>query len=228
MKKTLCALAVLSTTSLPVMAAGVDIKVVGTIEPTACTLSLPTGASIDYDVIDPSLLSATAFTPLAEKQIDITLSCDAPAKMGLMAVNGRPATMAGATEGLSGAGRAPVSLFGSTTTDGVGLGLDGTDKIGGYGIRLVPGTVTTDTDPADVITKGSAESVWAKSPTGTLYESTKLRHTSWAAPGTVIPVAFKAMTGKIGVQAYINKKADLDVTKSIILNGLTTLELVYL
>lgn len=227
MKKTLCALAVLSTVSLPVFAAGVDVKVIGTIEPAACTLSLPAGATVDYGVIDPSILEASTYTRLAEKQIDIALSCDAPAKMGLMAVNGRLATMAGATEGVSGAGRAPLTLFGANT-DGAGLGLDGSDKIGGYAIRLAPGTVQADSTNVDVISKGAAATSWTKNSTGSMYLSTEKRHVSWATTGTTTPVAFKDMTAKLGVEAYINKKSELDLSKQIKLDGLTTIELVYL
>ena len=228
MKKTLCALAVLATTSLPVLAAGVDVNVKGTIEPTACTLDLPAGAKIDYDVIDPTTLDATSYTLLAEKEIDITLSCDSPVKMGLMAVNNRPATMAGVTEGPSGAGTAPVNLFGATKQDGAGLGLDGTDKIGGYGIRLKQGSVTADSTRVDVIVKGEAASSWIKSASGVMYNVSERQHLSWAKTGTLTPIAFTNMAGKISAQAYINKKSELDLSKQVLLNGLTTLELVYL
>lgn len=228
MKKRLCALAVLATTSLPVLAADVDVNVKGTIEPTACALTLPASANIDYGVIDPTTLNGTNYTLLAEKEIDISLSCDSPVKMGLMAVNNRPATMAGVTEGPSGAGTAPVNLFGATNQDGAGLGLDGSDKIGGYGVRLKQGSVTADGAAVDVIVKGAAASTWIKSASGVLYNRTERQHLSWAKTGTVIPIAFENMAGKIAAQAYINKKSELDLSKPVVLDGLTTLELVYL
>ena len=227
MKKTICALTILSAVSLPAMAA-VDVIVTGTITPAACTLNLPGLKTIDYGKISPTLLDATNYTKLGEQQIDIALKCDALAKMGLKVVNKRPNTMAGVTEGVSGAGRAPVSLFGVTSTDGAGLGEADSKKIGGYGVRLVPGSIQVDANSVDVISKGAGETAWVKNDTGSMYLATKERHVSWATTKTVVPVAFEEMTAKLGVEAYINKKSELDLSKDITLDGLTTIELVYL
>lgn len=228
MKKALCVLAVLSSTSLPVLAAGVDVVVTGTIEPTACTLSLPGSATVDYDVIDPSTLNGTDYSVLLAKKIDIALSCDAPAKMGLTAVNGRPSTLAGAAEGASTAGVMPATIFGSKTLAGVGLGLDGVDKIGGYGIRMNASDMSVDGKPVDIIAKAASASTWTKLVSADMYLTTEKRHISWASTGTLTPAAFENMTAKLEVQAYINKKSELDLSKSIKLDGMTTIELVYL
>jgi hypothetical protein len=42
------------------------------------------------------------------------------------------------------------------------------------------------------------------------------------------PDAIKNVTIDLKVQAYINKASELDLTKPVILDGLTTLELIYL
>ena len=42
------------------------------------------------------------------------------------------------------------------------------------------------------------------------------------------PAAFKNLTINLTVQAYINKASELDLTKPVILDGLSTIELVYL
>ena len=226
MKKTLCALTMLSATSVPVMAAGLDLTVGGTIDPVACALSLPGGTTVNYGVIDPSLLSVTSYTTLQEIQINIALNCSAPTKMALKAVNRRPGTMAGVSEDGNGISRAPVSLFSASDTDGVGLGVDGSKKIGGYGLRLAPGTLTVDGKTVDLIRYGTP--AWVPTASGSLYVQNEVRFVSWANPGTVIPIAFQSMAGKIGVQAYINKKSELDLNNVIKLDGLTALELVYL
>ncbi|KFD14546.1 hypothetical protein GSMA_02017 [Serratia marcescens subsp. marcescens ATCC 13880] len=41
-------------------------------------------------------------------------------------------------------------------------------------------------------------------------------------------MAFTTVAGKLGVQAYITKTSELDLSKPINLDGLTSLELVYL
>lgn len=228
MKKTLCALVVLSTTSLPVMAEKVDITVSGSITPVACKMNLPASGVLDYGTISPSVLHATDYTVLEEMQLNLVISCPALVKAGVKAINGREGTMAGTTEGSSNAGRVPAAIFGSTSTDGVGLGQEGDTKIGGYGIRLVPGTLIADSMPVEPISKGSGDATWVQNSTGSLYDSTKTRETTWATTGSVTPVEFRTMSATIGIQAYINKQADLDFTKDLKLNGQTTLELVYL
>lgn len=228
MIKNTLALLVFSGLSLPVMAAGLDLNVAGTIEPVACTLLLPGGNAIDYNVINPVSLKENDFTLLSEKEINIELNCAAPVKIALMALNKRPNSMAGSTEGPSGSGTAPVNLWGSTNQDGAGLGLDGSAKIGGYGIRLKQGEVTADGVNVDVLVRGAAASAWIKSGSGVMYNRGEKQHISWGKSGTLFPIAFQNMAGKLNVQAYINKKSALDMSRLIMLDGMTTLEMVYL
>ncbi|AZD55534.1 Beta-fimbriae probable major subunit [Pseudomonas chlororaphis subsp. aurantiaca] len=225
-----CALAVLSTLSTSAFAESVDVRVIGTITPTACTPTLSGGGTIDYGAINPNTLSATAYTVLPERQLDFSITCDAPAKVALRAINGRPASLAGATEGAQSAGRAPVNLFNLTAVGSVGLGLDGTSMIGGYGIRIAPDTVTADGIAVTSLRSLLTGTTWtADAYAGILYDpANAIRITSWGATGTTTPIAFTTLAGKLGVQAYINHSSNLDLTKPVALNGLTTIELVYL
>ncbi|MGK8936242.1 hypothetical protein ACRS85_26935 [Pluralibacter gergoviae] len=43
-----------------------------------------------------------------------------------------------------------------------------------------------------------------------------------------MPVAFKTLTGTLNVQAVINKGAELDLSKAVNLDGLSTIQLYYL
>ncbi|WP_139319892.1 DUF1120 domain-containing protein, partial [Serratia marcescens] len=61
-KKTTCALAVLATNSTAVMAESIDVKVIGTITPTACKPNFGGGGTIDYGNIQPASLSNDTFT----------------------------------------------------------------------------------------------------------------------------------------------------------------------
>lgn len=234
MQKTICALAVLATTSLPALAESVDVRVIGTINPTACTPTLSGLGTIDYGTIKPNELNNDTYTVLDEKQIDFTITCDAPAKMAITAVNGRPDTVAGATEGAGGAAIAPegVTLFGTGgDTAVVGLGVDGTTKIGGYGVRIDNSTVTADGESVTTLNSSlgtSGDELWGTSAAGGLYHPTVHRAVSWGAAGTRFPTAFTTLNGKLGVQAYINHASELDLTKPVRLDGLTTIELVYL
>lgn len=227
----LIALALMAAFSTQSMAASIDVKVIGTIAPVACTPTLSGGGTVDYGKISTSLLSSTTYSLLEEKKIDFAITCEAPVKMAVKAINGRPTTIAGAVEGASGFGNAPVSGFFGTTTSGTtsvaGLGLASEKKIGGYALRIDPTSVTTDEAKADLITSTS-NNAWTKSTLGSLVSTASTIQTTWAKVGTATPVAFTTMSGKLGVQAYINKLSELDLTADITLDGLTTLELVYL
>ncbi|WBF46151.1 DUF1120 domain-containing protein [Serratia rubidaea] len=229
MQQSVCALAVLAATTLPAMAESVDVRVIGTITPAACTPTLSGGGTVDYGAINPATLSAADYTLLPEHQLDFTITCDAPAKLALRAINGRPNTLAGGTEGVGGYGVSPVQLLGSANVRAAGLGLDGADKIGGYGMALRGDTVTADGNPVVSLVSSNRGAAWGVSAGGEIGGAAVADNwRSWGATGTTTPVAFENLTGQISVQAYLNHASALDLTKPVALDGLTTLELVYL
>jgi hypothetical protein len=229
-QKTVCALAVLSATALPALAESVDIRVVGTITPTACTPVLAGGGTVDYGNIQPSSLAKDTYTTLDEKQVDFSITCDAPAKVAIKATSQRGNSAVSQADGSLGiVSTSGNTLFAATGVAAYGLGLDGAKGIGGYGLRLAPGTMMADGVAVDSIQATGNTTSWSKTTLGSLIGTpTSIRYSTWAATGTATPIAFTTLTGKLGVQAYINKASELDLTKPIALDGLTTLELVYL
>jgi len=230
LKKSACALALLAATSTSAFA--IDVRVIGSITPAACTPTLSGGGTVDYGVIRPAELTDDAYTTLPVKTLAFAITCDAPAKVALRAINGRPDTAAGVI-GTGGSGpsdgRAPVDIFGMDFVGVVGLGLDGTDKVGGYGIRITQDSVTADSNSVDSLRQTEGGSVWSGDAyAGILYDPGFSRFTSWAETGTLLPVAFENLTGELAVQAYINHASELDLSKPINFEGLTTIELVYL
>lgn len=237
LQKTACALAVLAVTTTSVFAAdSVDIKVTGTIKPAACTPTITGGGTIDYGNIGLNTLSATDYTPLPEKQVDFSITCDAPAKIALKATNGRPGTAAGAPDGVGGFGESPVGLFTDATGKGwgvAGLGTAEGKNIGGFGMRLAAGTVKATVNDVEKevfsITSADGGITWSTSRMGNLQRSDVVGLASWGATSDdKTPVALTTLSGKLGVQAYINKTSELHPTGEIKLDGLSTIELVYL
>ncbi|MBV6693995.1 DUF1120 domain-containing protein [Serratia quinivorans] len=228
MQKTACALALLSTLSMQAWADSVDISVIGTITPAACTPTISGGGVIDYKTIDPATLSADAYTVLAEHTADFSISCTAPARIALKAVNGRANTLAGATEGTGGFGTSPVSILGHTW-GAAGLGLNGEAKIGGFTAMYDTSTLVADDVSIIALYQNAVtgSNAWRAS-TGDLFGVSSTQLTSFAASGTTTPIAFENLTGKLRVQAYINKTSELDLTSAVTLDGLATLELVYI
>lgn len=225
---TACTLAVLATSSLTAMAASVDVRVIGTITPAACTPILGGGGAIDYQTIDPATLSATDYTVLPVKSVAISITCEAPAKLAIRALNGRPGTVAGATEGVSGAAKAPAVLFDVDNSAVVGLGLDGDDKIGGYALRLAAGSLLDEVAVDNISRTDMGQWTTVGSPTLYSYSGVE-RNVTWAtAGGAATPLEFTTFSGVLEAQAYLNKRSELDLTKPITLDGMTTIELVYL
>lgn len=228
-KQTACALAVLATSSAAMAAESLDIKVIGTITPAACVPTLSGGGTIDYGTIPPDSLKQDAFTTLDEKQINFTITCDAPTKVAVTAKSGRGASAVQQSNGsLVDMSTGNNGMFDGINISAVGLGLDGDKGIGGYGLRLAIGTMVADGTPVDSIQSDGNTTSWSKAQTGSMFSSTSQRYVSWAASGTLEPVAFTTLTGKLGAQAYINKASELDLTKPVQLDGLSTLTLVYL
>ncbi|WP_237391099.1 DUF1120 domain-containing protein [Dryocola clanedunensis] len=231
MKKTLCALAMMAATASAFAADSVDVKVIGTISPAACAPTLGGGGTVDYGTIPANTLAADDYTVLSLKSMNLTITCDAPAKLAIHAVNGRPGTSAGVTEtGPMNSGYAPVDLFSNHLTPIVGLGTDGSaNDIGGYGIQFTDGSVTADGNAVDVLYKSTAEGDNTfNSGNAEFYSDKYDRLISWGATGTTTPVSFTTLSGTMEIQAYLNKASELDLTKEVQLDGLTTIELVYL
>ncbi|HDS5479450.1 TPA: DUF1120 domain-containing protein [Serratia liquefaciens] len=229
---TACALAVLTITSLPSYAKDIEVKVAGTITPSGCTPTLSGDGAIDYGMIKSDSLTLDAYTTLEQKKLTLTIICDAPVKLALEAKNGRPNTLAGvATEdAISGAALSPVGrLNGSRAAPAVvGLGLSNSARIGGYAIHFGSGV------GAISITRKGEAGKWTNgngdSGEDNFYSIGVKRQLSWMKAWGSIPEpdAIKNVTIYLKVQAYINKASELDLTKPVILDGLTTLELIYL
>ena len=219
----------------PGQAETIELGITGALIPTACTPTLGGGGVIDYGLIAAEMLSATAFTALPVKQISFSITCDAPAQIAIKALNGRVGSLAGPTEtGWNGVALNPVPLFGATGVPVVGLGLDDTRKIGGYALRAVSGTFIADGVAVDNLfrrTTGAVPTSWIKDTiNGTLYTSfgTDTIFKTWASIGSLTPLAFEVLSGTLELQAYINRGSALDFSHPIILDGLTTIEIVYL
>lgn len=226
-KQTACMLAILATSTTVMAADNLDVKVIGTIAPAACVPTVSGGGTLDYGNLRPETLKQDEFTVLDEKQIDFTITCDAPAKVAIAATSGRGAS-AVKQDGSLAEMSSGHPLFGGTNAAAVGLGLHGEKGIGGYGLRLAADTVRADGKPVDSIQSHGNTTTWTKTEYGSLFNTTSQRYNSWAASGTLEPVAFTTLTGKLGAHAYINKASELDLTKPVQLDGLSTLQLIYL
>ena len=231
MKKTALAALIIASGINTAAAESVQVNVIGTIIPAACTPSVAGGGIIDYGNIKADTLSADDYTSLKQMQLGFEIQCDAPARIALHAVSDRPGTLAGGTEESYGVGVIPIKTFNGAQANwgGAGLGLDNNTPIGGYAMAILQGTVTADDNNVTSIFVENDKGIgqWNRSTTGSVL-SPRPRAVSWAAEGELTPVAFTKLNGTLAVEAYINKASELDLTHAIHLDGQTTLEVVYL
>lgn len=205
--------------NLSAQASSVDVKVIGTIIPGACTPTLAGGGTIDYGNIGASELSQTAYTALDEKPVPFTISCTAPTKVAIRGVDNKSSSVVpGILSALSG-GRTDVYNFGLGTVSG--------SNVGGYSMLMKQGTFTAD--GVSVVAIGSVDSgtSWVGTTLGAVQNvATNLR--SWSTTNNGVPIAFTTLTGTFAVQAVLNKGSDLPLTNDVPLDGSATLELIYL
>jgi len=206
-----------------------ELTVKGKIIPVACTPVFANGGAIDYGSIDSKKMSKTDFTVLDQKQIDFSINCGAPVKAAFGLVAGKPDTLAGVDAETNGFGTTTVNLFdlgNPVLATGIGTDAKG-GKIGGMAINLKQGNVKGDGVDRDLL-----EAAKADKPTFDKKDDSKTLGShglyTVAETGSVVPVAFTALTSTLDVQAFLNKTDALDMSQAIELDGLVTFEVKYL
>lgn len=225
MMKTTCALVVLAA-SCNVMAESVDMRVTGAVTPIACKPVLANNGIVDYGNINTNILSNDNYTFLPSKDISLTISCTAPAKIALLATNARfGSTLSEIQEGPSGTAW-PIIRGSIPLMSGVaGLGMDGDKKIGAY--TLISVDTKADGESVKRI-RSSDKTSWTGGFSDSFFdENGNFRYMSWYKDDLIEPVAFKNLTSTIRVMTYINKASELDLTKPVKLDGQTNFEMCY-
>ncbi|GER10986.1 DUF1120 domain-containing protein [Variovorax boronicumulans] len=192
-----------------------ELRITGTITPTACTLVFTGGGVVDYGKIPAKSLSPTAQTNLPEKSIQLGMTCEAPVLFGFKVVDERAATAVTSLETI--AGHAANKKFGLGAVDG--------KKIGAYSLQLV--SQTADDGPAVSLESGNGGATWvAFGQIGLVGDGSKL--VSFLTGSGTAPNAHTSVTADIRVVTAIDKGSNLPLTQQIPLDGLSTFELVYL
>lgn len=242
-KKIVGALAMLACTSGTVLATeSAVVKVTGTIKPSACNISLMGGGTIDYGDISASSLKKDGLYQLENKTLDISVACDGYVKVALMGKDDKSESALGAL-GRVGESEGTMVSEGMSSNNGgfvAGLGVADGIKVGAYTMGL--SHLTADGSSVVGITSqdkqnwyhrsgivsvfsGDASNYISVTKADTLEVSPSLRASEFAE---YTPIAFKTLTGKLNVQAYLNSASELSLSKEVKLDGQTTIELHYL
>ncbi|MNJ30657.1 hypothetical protein D3C77_252640 [compost metagenome] len=205
--------------SFSAQAASIDLRVTGVITPGSCNA---TSGSVDYGTITTSDLSASTFNRLPEKKINFSVHCSSPMKVAVRAVDNRSSTV------IPGA----VASLDSSLTDanafGLGPNTDGGENLGVFTITATP-DFRIDGVPANNLVSSNKGGLWEKAETINL-KNTPGSVISWvpSAGGEILPGAFENLSGSFTVNALLNKVDKLGLASDVSLDGLATLELVYL
>ncbi|ESN53175.1 DUF1120 domain-containing protein [Enterobacter sp. MGH 16] len=227
--KTLIA-AALAVSASQAMAAGdsLDVKVIGQIVPSACTVAVSGGAVFDYGTIKAETLATDDYTMLGVKTADLSVTCEAPTKVALLTTDMRAESVAAISGKKWAANGGTVDASG--VASGLGLGDANGAHIGAWAMWMEPTTVKADGNSVTPITTTTPaiSGDWQTPTTGTFWLAQTGQYKSWAAPGTLTPVALTTLTGTLSVQAAINKGSELDLTQSITLDGLANIQIYYI
>ncbi|MFP2768857.1 DUF1120 domain-containing protein [Oceanisphaera sp. KMM 10153] len=216
----LSVLAVAAAASFGARAQSIDVRVTGTVTPPACVPTLVGGGVVDYGNIPVSSLNRSGFTVLPEKDVPFTIGCDAPTRVALGVVDNREAShVAGIPAALNGA---------YIATTNFGLGTVSGANVGGYVLRMRQGSFTADgTNAYTVINATSGSGSWANTSFG-IFQPLPTFRLSWSQTQGGNPVAFSNLSGTMTVEAALNRGDALPLDNEVPLDGLATLELVYL
>ena len=196
-----------------------ELKVTGVIKPVACTPTIGAGSAVvDYGNIAAGSLATGANKVLDTKEVPFSITCEAPVKMAVTAVDNKAASKVNGLASLVSATATEASMF--------GLGAAGGQNIGAFHFSMKQGSFTGDGAAVDTI--GSAVSAtpsWSKVNAGGM---TTGRMLSWAPAGGTAPGAYQTISGTLSVTAVLNKPENLNLTQDINLDGSATIEVKYL
>ncbi|EZI28782.1 DUF1120 domain-containing protein [Pseudomonas extremaustralis] len=203
----------LGGTSAVQAASIVDLAVTGLITPTACTPQLSDGAVIDYGKISQQDLKVDRSTRLPVKPLHVNIACNAPNRFALRMHDNRDGS----------------AMVNSEIYYGLGLDHSG-NRIGLYSMTF---------DPLQTVVDSTAQAYGTESTTGGLaWRTANLNPISIGANSylgftdtagsTAGPSAIQTLSSTVKVETLINATQNLDLSRETALDGLATLEVVYL
>ncbi|CAK9890630.1 MULTISPECIES: DUF1120 domain-containing protein [Pseudomonas] len=183
------------------------------IRPAACTPHLSNNGVVNYGKISAQSLNAEKRTRLPTRQLNLSISCDSPARYALLMHDNRDGT----------------SLVNSMVF--YGLGRDASSNpIGLYEVVFDPQDVSADQLPVVYLTQSTGGGTYwsnASSLKNSIASTTLLAFTD-EDNSTKGPVPFRNFNTTINIQPVIAPTQDLDLRQDIPLDGSATIEIIYL
>lgn len=220
----------------------VTLKVIGTINPAACTPSLPNGGIVDYGTILNQAIKPTGATntlvQLGQRSITLNVSCESNLSVGFTSTDNRLDSRVplSSTAFISGSGTDHSDFSNPTGTFGLGKTTAGVN-IGAYTVAIDTAAVTADGQSVDTLVSEditSEDSTWNKVMPGLGYLCSTNGCTGYhkantvAETGSLAPKAFKELSVPLLVTSAVQDNSVLGTTDVITLDGNAKISLVYL
>ncbi|MCM3608217.1 DUF1120 domain-containing protein [Cupriavidus pauculus] len=195
-----------------------DLAVKGVIRPSACSVVLSNNGTVDYGTISAKSLSATDVNKLPDRDVTMTINCEAATKVAFTVADNRAGTASwilGDVDPEAG----DAMPYGLGAVDGKNLGV--------YGIQARVADASADGAPV-------ADVVYADNfPTGSLsgYGNYLLPGAvvSWSDAAGGAPHAYTTISQVLRIVGALNSTADLpSLTSNVELDGSATVSLKYL
>jgi type 1 fimbria pilin len=194
-----------------------DLRVIGTIAPTACTPTFAGGGVVDYGRITTATLSRTNVTTLPTRTINYTITCDAPIALGTSWTDSRADS--------PNSNEMPAGVAASYA---FGLGKHGSANIGRYLLNQPRTSTTGDGNPVEVIVSDNGSGWYAPVQPYNILSRGTSRIQSYAPVGTLVPGVYSEVSGTVEVTASISPTSTLDLTSTVNLDGLSVMTVRYL
>lgn len=202
-------LTALSTTALislaphALAASSTDLSVTGSITPSACTVSLSNGGSIDIGKVSAKDLNLTSSTEVSRDPLQLTLACESATMVALNSIDNKEGT--------------------GSSLGGFGLGLTNAGEKLGFVYLTIRQTIA-DAQVAQSIGSEDAGANWSR--------QNNLNKYSLLSVGTpadmTTPIPVKDVTIDIDVSTLIARADSLTLTDEVTLDGSATIEVKYL
>ncbi|MFF7108201.1 DUF1120 domain-containing protein [Pseudomonas sichuanensis] len=196
-------------------ASSTDVSVTGMITPAACTPSLSGAGSFDFGKISAQDLNQDKTTRFDSAMQRFTVSCSAPTRFAVDGIDNRPGTA-----------HMNNSIY-------YGLGLNGTEKIGGFSMGIQPTGLNADGDTNVTRMRSINGSAWMAVNSGPVNISSRGVGAAnvlygFAVQGASEPSPISTLSADLQVVMQVVKASDLTLTDEINFDGSASIELTYL
>ncbi|WP_404994475.1 DUF1120 domain-containing protein [Cupriavidus pauculus] len=195
-----------------------DLSVKGVIRPSACSIALSNNGTVDYGTISAKSLSATAANKLPDREVTMTINCDAATKVGFKVMDNREATGS-----YSLVDQVDPAAYGAT---GFGLGAVDGKNLGAYGIRASAPDATGDGAEIGGLSYGGSSSLPASDFGNYIRANTPY---AWSDTDGGAAKSYTTISQVLRIVGVLNSTADLpSLTSNVELDGSATISVFYL